>query len=155
MTKWHYITSWQEQLSLMKATGYPQLKSCAGFELLRCIPNCKVLEPIEIVISAKKLESSSSRIRENMHPSNTKILICYPPKVWNLFFLILSVKGKMCLLFERVSNPKFTITCVNALIIKLLVRWWYRWCYGRRKCSSHCLTQQWQYFTKQQRFRSI
>ena len=29
-----------------ETAGYPQLKSCGGFELLRCIPNCKVLEPI-------------------------------------------------------------------------------------------------------------
>ena len=42
--------------------------------------NCKVLEPIEVVMSAKKFESSS-KTRENIHPSNTKILICYSPKV--------------------------------------------------------------------------
>ena len=78
---------------------------------------------------SKNLESSS-RTRENIHPSNTKILICYSPRVWNLFLLILCVKGEMCLLFERVSTPTFTSTFVNVFIIKLLVRWWYRWCWG-------------------------
>ena len=38
------------------------------------------LELIEVVISPKKLESNS-RTRENIHPPNTKILICYSLKV--------------------------------------------------------------------------
>ena len=105
-----------------ETAAYPQLKNYGGFELLRCIPNCKVLEPVNRCCDVSKKLESSSRTRENIHPSNTKIFICYSPKVSNLFLLILSVKGKICLLFERVSTPKFTSTRVNVFIIKLLVR---------------------------------
>ena len=28
-------------------SGYSQLQNCTGFELMKCIPNCKVLEPLE------------------------------------------------------------------------------------------------------------
>ena len=34
-------------------SGYSQLQNCDGFELMKCIPNCKVLEPLECQISAK------------------------------------------------------------------------------------------------------
>ena len=42
-----------------ETAGYPQLKKCEGFELLRCIPNCKVLESIEVVMSAKNLKAAA------------------------------------------------------------------------------------------------
>ena len=28
-------------------SGYSQLQNCGGFELMKCIPSCKVLEPLE------------------------------------------------------------------------------------------------------------
>ena len=34
-------------------SNYSQLQNCDGFELMKCIPNCKVLEPLECQISAK------------------------------------------------------------------------------------------------------
>ena len=34
-------------------SGYSQLQNCDGFELMKCIPNCKVLEALEYQISAK------------------------------------------------------------------------------------------------------
>ena len=34
-------------------SSYSQLQNCDGFELMKCIPNCKVLEPLECQISAK------------------------------------------------------------------------------------------------------
>ena len=36
-------------------SSYSQLQNCDGFELMKCIPNCKVLEPLECQISAKIL----------------------------------------------------------------------------------------------------
>ena len=64
-----------------ETAGYPQLKNCAGFELLRCIPNCKVLEPMEMVMSAKNLKAAAGQGKIYIHPSDIKILICYSPKV--------------------------------------------------------------------------
>ena len=32
-------------------SGYSQLPNCGGFELMKCIPNCKVLEPLECQMS--------------------------------------------------------------------------------------------------------
>ena len=37
-------------------SGYSQLQNCGGFELMKCIPNCKVLEPPECQISEKNLQ---------------------------------------------------------------------------------------------------
>ena len=38
--------------------GFPQLKSCGGFELLQCVPNCKILESIECAMAVKTLKTS-------------------------------------------------------------------------------------------------
>ncbi len=38
--------------------GFPQLKSCGGFEMLRCSPNCRDLVEIDSCWSAKDLRSS-------------------------------------------------------------------------------------------------
>ena len=51
MTKWQYRTTGTVESD--KTAGYLQLKNCGWFELLRCIPNCKVLEPTEVVMLAK------------------------------------------------------------------------------------------------------
>ena len=51
MTKWQYKTTGKVESD--ETAGYPQLKNCGWFELLRCIPNCKVLEPTEVVMLAK------------------------------------------------------------------------------------------------------
>ena len=42
-----------------ETADYPQLKKCGGFELLRYIPNCKVLESTEVVMSAKILKAAA------------------------------------------------------------------------------------------------
>ena len=44
-----------------ETASYLLLKKCGGFELLRCIPNCKVLEPIEVVMSAKNLKVAAGQ----------------------------------------------------------------------------------------------
>ena len=42
-------------------SGYSQLQNCDGFELMKCIPNCKVLEPLECQISAKNLKAAAGQ----------------------------------------------------------------------------------------------
>ena len=42
-------------------SGYSQLRSCGGFELITCIPNCKVLEPLKCQISAKYLRAAAGQ----------------------------------------------------------------------------------------------
>ena len=42
-------------------SGYSQLQNCGGFELMKCIPNCKVLEPLECQISAKNLKAAAGQ----------------------------------------------------------------------------------------------
>ena len=39
-------------------SSYFQLQNCGGFELMKCMPNCKVLEPLECQISAKNLKAA-------------------------------------------------------------------------------------------------
>ena len=41
--------------------GFPKLKDCGGFELMRCIPNCRVLEPLKCNMDAKSLKMAGSR----------------------------------------------------------------------------------------------
>ena len=42
-------------------SGYSQLQNCGCFELMKCIPNCKVLEPLECQMSAKHLKATASQ----------------------------------------------------------------------------------------------
>ena len=42
-------------------SGYSQLQNCGGFELMKCIPNCKILEPLECQISAKHLKATAGQ----------------------------------------------------------------------------------------------
>ena len=42
-------------------SGYSQLQNCGGFELMKCIPNCKVLEPLECQISAKHMKATAGQ----------------------------------------------------------------------------------------------
>ena len=51
-----------------ETAAYPQLKNCRGFELLRCITNCKVLEPIDVVMSAKNLKASAGQGKIYIRP---------------------------------------------------------------------------------------
>ena len=51
-----------------ETAGYPQLKNCAGFELPRCILNCKVLEPMEMVMSAKNLKAAAGQGKIYIRP---------------------------------------------------------------------------------------
>lgn len=32
--------------------GFPTLKHCGGFELLKCIPNCRILEPLNCKLNS-------------------------------------------------------------------------------------------------------
>ena len=49
-------------------SGYSQLQSCGGFELMKCIPNCKVLEPLECQISAKNLKAAAGQGKIYIRP---------------------------------------------------------------------------------------
>ena len=40
-------------------SGYAQLQNCHGFEWIKCIPNCKVSEPLKCQISAKNLKTAA------------------------------------------------------------------------------------------------
>ena len=48
--------------------GYSQLQNCGGFELMKCIPNCKVLEPLEFQISAKNLKAAAGQGKFYIRP---------------------------------------------------------------------------------------
>ena len=49
-------------------SGYSQLQICGGFELMKCIPNCKVLEPVECQISAKSLKAATGQGKIYIRP---------------------------------------------------------------------------------------
>ena len=51
-----------------ETAGYPQLNNCRGFELLRYITNCKFLEPIDVVMSAKILKASAGQGKIYIRP---------------------------------------------------------------------------------------
>lgn len=43
---------------IMGDEGFPALKNCGGFEFLKCVPNCRILEPLQINISVHSLKST-------------------------------------------------------------------------------------------------
>jgi len=43
---------------MLGSDGFPALKDFGGFELLRCVPNCRLLEPIQVNIDVKSLKSA-------------------------------------------------------------------------------------------------
>ena len=49
-------------------SGYSQLQNRVGFELMKCIPNNKVLEPLECQISAKNLKAAASQAKIYIRP---------------------------------------------------------------------------------------
>ena len=49
-------------------SGYSQLQSCCGFELMKCMPDCKVLEPLEYQISAKNLTAAAGQGKIYIRP---------------------------------------------------------------------------------------
>ena len=49
-------------------SGYSQLQNCGGFELMKCMPNCKVLEPLECQISAKNLKAAAGQGKIYIRP---------------------------------------------------------------------------------------
>ena len=49
-------------------SGYSQLENCGGFESMKCIPNCKVLEPLECQISAKNLKAAAGQGKIYIRP---------------------------------------------------------------------------------------
>ena len=42
-------------------SGYSQLQNCGSFELMKCIPNCEVLKPLEYQMSAKNLKAAAGQ----------------------------------------------------------------------------------------------
>ena len=58
-----------------ETAGYPQIKNCGGFELLRCIPNCKVLEPIDVVMSAKNLKAAAGQGKIYIRPIQRSLFV--------------------------------------------------------------------------------
>ena len=49
-------------------SGYSQLQNCGGFEFMKCIPNCKVLQPLECQISAKNLKAAAGQSKIYIRP---------------------------------------------------------------------------------------
>ena len=49
-------------------SGHFQLQNCGGFELMKCKPNCKVLEPLECQISAKNLKAAAGQGKIYIRP---------------------------------------------------------------------------------------
>ena len=54
----------EEELAL----GFPKLKDCGGFELMRCIPNCRVLEPLKCNMDAKSLKMAVGQGKVYIRP---------------------------------------------------------------------------------------
>ena len=53
--------------------GSPQLKNCDGFELLQCVPNCRVLESIECAVD-KTLKTSACQGKIYKRPIQISLL---------------------------------------------------------------------------------
>ena len=49
-------------------SGHFQLQNCGGFELMKCKPNCEVLEPLECQISAKNLKAAAGQGKIYIRP---------------------------------------------------------------------------------------
>ena len=48
--------------------GYSQLQNCGGFQLMKCVPICEVLEPLECQISAKNLKAAAGQGKIYIRP---------------------------------------------------------------------------------------
>lgn len=55
--------------------GYPKLKGCGGFELLRCVPNCKLLEPISGCMDVENLKRSVGQGKLYIRPIQNSLSI--------------------------------------------------------------------------------
>ena len=76
-----------------ETAGYPQLNNCRGFELLRYITNCKFLEPIDVVMSAKILKASAGQGKIYIRPIQRSLSVI-PLKTETSSFSISLLKEK-------------------------------------------------------------
>jgi len=59
----------------LQTVGYPKLTSSGGFELMRCIPNCKVLEPIKGSMAVENLKRSVGQGKIYIRPIQSSLSI--------------------------------------------------------------------------------
>ena len=78
-------------------SGYPQLQDCGGFDLMKCIPNCKVLELIECQMSAKHQKTAAGQSKIYIRPRQWSYHSTI--EVRSIIMFNFHTKGKMCTLF--------------------------------------------------------
>ena len=70
-----------------------QLQNCGGFELMICIPNCKVLEPLEYQMSAKNMKTATGQGKIYIRPIQRSLSVL-PLKSEVSSCATLAIKGK-------------------------------------------------------------
>ena len=99
-----------------ETAGYPQLNNCRGFELLRYITNCKFLEPIDVVMSAKILKASAGQGKIYIRPIQRSLSVI-PLKSETSSFSTSMLKEKCvyCLKeFPLQSLRAHVLTCLSS-----------------------------------------
>ena len=56
-------------------SGYSQLQNCGGFELMKCMPNCKVLESLQCQTSAKNLKAVAGQGKIYIRPIQRSLTV--------------------------------------------------------------------------------
>ena len=99
-----------------QAAGYPQLKNCGGFKLLRCIPNCKVLEPIDVAMSAKNLKAAAGQGKICIRPIQRSLsVIPLKSETSSFSSSVLKEKCVYCLKdFPLQSLRAHVLTCLSS-----------------------------------------
>ena len=79
--------------SFTTASAYPQPQNCGGFESMKCIPNCKVLELPECQMSAKHLKVAAAQGKIYIKPRKWSYLSTIEVRSITMFSL--HTKGKL------------------------------------------------------------
>ena len=99
-----------------ETAGYPQLNNCRGFELLRYITNCKFLEPIDVVMSAKILKASAGQGKIYIRPIQRSLsVISLKSGISSFSSSVLKEKCVHCLKgFPLQSLRSHVLTCLSS-----------------------------------------
>ena len=99
-----------------ETAGYPQLKNYGRFKLLQFIPNCKVLEPIEVVMSAKYLKAAVGQGKIYIRPVQRSLsVIPLKSETSSFSTSVLKEKCVYCLKeFALQSLRAHVLTCLSS-----------------------------------------
>ena len=101
-------------------SGYSLLQNCGGFELIKCISNCKNLEPLECQISAKNPKAAAGQGNIYTGPIQRSLSVL-PLKSEVSSCSTSALKEKCVHWFKGVLSQSVTLPCAVMLVFQLSV----------------------------------